>query len=1349
VKNSIKADMKVSSKLVLLVFIALFIIPISHQLVFASSGYQDFRILSASESALIVEFTPKLWKSGEVTVAGSVFTEISFENSVATGNAGDPQLPARLATIGLPTAASPHVDILDAQFVTEKDVLLLPNPTMEKLDLDYQTSFNQNPSTYNRSGFIPEKVVDAERPIRFRSQYITRLVIHPLQYQPLERIVKRYTKMTIQIRFNESVPTTQASPLVAADEHLYENLLLNYQQERKWRLPRPARLAKPADYVLHGENWFKVIIRGDGISNKEGIYKLDVETMSAAGVPTASVDPSTLQLFSGGGRELPGEEIDLDFFDLVEMPIEIIGVQDGKLDLGDYILFYGRSLEGYDFDKTTKKFAHYINHYSYENVYWLTFGKATRRKMQENSSLPATGVQPEPGYRDFTFIEEEKRNPLASGIHWFGFELSSERDSYSYNFDIAGAIPEDSASFRFRIATESSGSHAFEAYVNGNFIGAFSQSGIGSGFSFGGGEFVAAGVLMEGTNTVTLKYLASSDISYSLVDWLEIEFDRQFIAKGDQIVLHSPLRDGVAYYQLKNFGRNDISVYDVTNPGAIKKMMAASVQSGTFSFVDATNATERKRYVAVTPAAYKKVTSVKKAQIENLRNQRNADYIIIAYDDFYQQALQLESLRENWNLDDRLETEVVKMSSVVDEFGWGIPDPAAIKYFLAYAQDNWNAPRYVLLFGDGHYDYKDILKHGLPNYIPPYESEDGTDTSTRTTDDWFTYTRGTANRIQMAIGRLPVQTVDEAQSAVDKIVSYETKPYFGEWRKTYTIVADDELVTNGAPSRLDEIHTQQAEILAENHVPVSLIAKKIYLINYPAIVTASVAGVTKPAATDQLLDQINRGSLVINYIGHGNDELWSHERVLLETRDLQRIQNEDRLALWVAATCEFAYWDQPQKQSFAEAILNARRRGAVALVSSARLAYSSENFDFNLKMVDVLFNHYSRTGTTERIGDAVMLAKIGTGSRVNNEKYGVFGDPTMRLRAPRYRAVIDQIAPDSIQALRKMHLTGQVEKDGQLWQNFDGKVLVRVMDSRQQKSYQTALGGTITYMAAGNSIFKGITSALGGEFSLEFIVPKDISYGGSQGRISLYSWNDDSDGTGNLENLAVGGTAVTLVDHVGPEIQMDFGRADFAYGDFTGPNPLMNVEIIDSLSGVNIAGDIGHQIMMTLDDDVANAKDLTDFFEYDEGSYVKGSIKYSLYDVAEGPHDIAVKAWDNSNNSSILKTNFVVVADSVFKVRNVLNYPNPMRESSLFTFEISQNARVTLKIYSVAGRLLREFAPFIAEIGFNIFPETWDGTDQDGDKLANGVYLYKLTATSLSGSDKGKAEKIGKLIIAR
>ncbi|MDZ7372177.1 MAG: C25 family cysteine peptidase, partial [candidate division KSB1 bacterium] len=404
-----------------------------------------------------------------------------------------------------------------------------------------------------------------------------------------------------------------------------------------------------------------------------------------------------------------------------------------------------------------------------------------------------------------------------------------------------------------------------------------------------------------------------------------------------------------------------------------------------------------------------------------------ADYIIITYDDFHQQALQLESLRENWNPKDRLETEVVNYSDVINEFGWGQPEPAAIRNFLAWAQDHWGNPRYVLLIGDGHYDYKNLLRQNAPNLIIPFETEGTSENNTRTTDDWYTYTRGENAGMQMAIGRLVVQSVEEAQAVINKIVQYETNPDYGEWLKTITIVADDEYTER---SDNETIHTEQAEKLAENYVPDLLHVKKIYMINYPAIKTASISGREKPKATLELLEQINRGSLIINYIGHGNDELWAHERVLMRSRDLDKLRNGRRTALWVAATCEFAYWDQPRQQSFAEDILNAAGRGAVAMISSSRLAFSDQNAAFNYQLYRELFRDYERSGLTQRLGDAVMLAKAVQWDKHNAEKYALFGDPAMRLCTPRYRAVIEKMTPDSIQALSRMSVVGYIEDQG-------------------------------------------------------------------------------------------------------------------------------------------------------------------------------------------------------------------------------------------------------------------------------------------------------------------------------
>ena len=1306
---------------------------------------EDFRIVSSSPTQLVIRFTPLDWQKEEKEIKGRKFTRYSFRRAELMGEPGSPQLPVRIIHIGVPPQGNVSYEILQARYRTESDILPLPIPEIEKAEIGYAEKYRPDEAAYESAGLLSQNPVTLEEPTFFRDQRTVRVILQPLQYSHTDRSVRLYQSITLKINF-PAFAQNNRQQMRRRDESVYQQLLLNYEQAKPWRIAPARSLRKGHRKVFAGDNWYKIIIRGNGSGGKEGIYKIDSETLSKAGVPLSSVDPRTIQIFNNGGRELPLDVNAARPDSLIENPIDVVGEEDGKFDSGDYILFYGRSLEGFEYNPLKRRLAHYIHHYSYENVYWLTFGKKNGKRIAERASLSTTNLTPESSYRDLVWIEEEKHNIFASGRDWFGYRLSSDQKTYSFSFKLNKVIPEDTAIVRIRLATETAGAHRFRVLINGNKLGEVEQNGGYNSYNTNQYTFKQAGVLLEGTNTVTIEYITSSEISFAYVDWIEVEYKRRFVAIDDQMVFYSPLKTGPVYYHLSNFSRDEIAVYDVTDISAITRIKAANISNGTFTFAEAGDVNKATRYLALTPAAYRKISSIEKVETNDLKRQRTADYIIITYDDFYQQAVKLENLRESLE-DDRLETEVVKISDVFNEFSWGIFDPTAIRDFLVYAQDNWGEPQYVLLLGDGHFDYKNILGYDGPNLIPPYETNDRYESSTRTTDDWFTYTRGNRSGMQMAIGRLPVQSVEEAESVIDKIVTYETKPDFGEWRKTVTIVADDELVVGGVGN--ETIHTQQAEKLVERHVPNLLDVKKIYLMEYPAVRTASVSGITKPAAKEALLDQINRGTLLLNFIGHGNDELWTHERVLNGPTDFDLIQNGDRMALWVAATCEFAHWDQPQKQSLAERILAVKGRGAVAMVSSARLAYAGENAAFNYALYDELFKDYLLTGRTTRIGDAVMIAKHAAGSTANSEKYGVFGDPAMRLGAPRYRVVIDSIDPDTIQALRKVSINGHVEKNGALWNDVDGKVLIRVMDSRKRRIYETAYGTKVRYMLAGNSVFRGVASVNSGEFKVELIVPKDISYGGTDGKVSAYFWNEQYQGTGVREGLIVGGTAVDLVDRIGPEIKLYFDRPDFSAGDYVAPNTTLYVEIADSLSGINLAGDIGHQIIMIMDGDIENAKDLTDFFEYDEGSYTKGKLKYPLFNLPEGQHTILVKAWDNSNNSSTFEVDFIVVAEKELKLRNALTYPNPMSEQATFSFEISRDAEVSIKIYSVAGRLVREFEPMQAEIGFNLYPEPWDGTDQDGDLLANGVYLYKITARSTSGEEVKTVDHIGKLLIAR
>jgi len=161
---------------------------------------------------------------------------------------------------------------------------------------------------------------------------------------------------------------------------------------------------------------------------------------------------------------------------------------------------------------------------------------------------------------------------------------------------------------------------------------------------------------------------------------------------------------------------------------------------------------------------------------------------------------------------------------------------------------------------------------------------------------------------------------------------------------------------------------------------------------------------------------------------------------------------------------------------------------------------------------------------------------------------------------------------------------------------------------------------------------------------------------------------------------------------------------------------------------------------------------VTDFFNYDSGDFTAGTLLYPLVGLSEGRHTVEVKAWDNFNNSTTAAAEFVVAPADRLVLREVMNYPNPFRNETQFTFEINQPAaQVRIKIYTLAGRLIRtlEIPPTAVIAGFNRWE--WDGRDQDGDEVANGVYLYKIIAAHASNGSGGtlQAEQLGKLVVQR
>jgi hypothetical protein len=269
-----------------------------------------------------------------------------------------------------------------------------------------------------------------------------------------------------------------------------------------------------------------------------------------------------------------------------------------------------------------------------------------------------------------------------------------------------------------------------------------------------------------------------------------------------------------------------------------------------------------------------------------------------------------------------------------------------------------------------------------------------------------------------------------------------------------------------------------------------------------------------------------------------------------------------------------------------------------------------------------------------------------------------------------------------------------------------------------------------------------------GDFQFSFVVPKDISYQYGLGRISYYAENGQTDAAGNYENIVIGGSNLNApVDQSGPEVKLYLNDSNFVSGGLTNDSPNLYAVIRDS-NGVNTVGNgIGHDIVAILDEETDHAIVLNDYYQADMNSYQSGKIIYPFSKLSEGLHTLSLKVWDVYNNSTTVKTEFMVTKSEGLVLDHVLNYPNPFTTSTSFFFEYNQCCTqydMMIQVFTVSGKLVKTINQRVFSEGYRSEPIAWDGRDDYGDKIGRGVYVYRVVARS----DDGKmAEKYEKLVI--
>jgi hypothetical protein len=430
--------------------------------------------------------------------------------------------------------------------------------------------------------------------------------------------------------------------------------------------------------------------------------------------------------------------------------------------------------------------------------------------------------------------------------------------------------------------------------------------------------------------------------------------------------------------------------------------------------------------------------------------------------------------------------------------------------------------------------------------------------------------------------------------------------------------------------------------------------------------------------------------------------------------------------------------------------------GCIASLTASRLVYANLNADMVNVFFDRIFGERDTLNLLMTLGEANFLTKQEF-SNPNTQKYHILGDPTLRLMAPQYEAMIDSVNGQilttpaggiQLKALGNASIEGTIIKpDGTLWEDFNGEGILTVFDSERRVSLEQLNNYTVTIQ--GGLIFRGRVSVANGRFSADFVVPKDISYENDNGKIVVYFNDEQSDGLGFTGNVIVGGTDSSAVnDGKGPEIEIYFDEVSDQGSYLANPDSKVIVKLQDE-TGINTTGTgVGHKLEGILNNDENNPIDFTNYFTGDLNTGGKsGEINYQFSNLEPGDYSLRVKGWDIFNNFSSENSYFTVVNGNDLVISDVYNYPNPFSSNTTFTFQHNLNSILDLKIkiYTIAGRLIKEIEN--NNVNDKFVTVEWDGKDEDGDPIANGTYLYKIVVRTLDSSFNKSV--LGKLAVIR
>lgn len=933
-----------------------------------SSSGSKIRVVRSDTEGVVVELRLSGFQTETTEHEGQSYQRIIVPDLVQSDRPGKPQVPVSGALIGIPAIDGVSLDIIDASFETVHGYRLPPAPGWKVMGNNLndfheggiEKTFLMDVDIYQTNAFYPEAIAGIGYRGYLRDQAVAQVQFYPVQYNPVEGTVRLYRRILVKIAWDarqvsSSYKTPGTSP---AYEEMFKNLLLNYDI-----LKRP--VSAPEIPHTDPEAEFKDVLEkgSDGTAIKigvteDGVYRLDYHDLSGAGLNLKNTDPRTIKISNRGA----------------EIPILVSGEDDGVFNTDDFILFYGIANKDI---------------YTTKNIYWLTAGSGAGKRMGTvDGVLSGKAVIPE--YFPAT-VHAEKDSEYwqtmpngGSEDHWFwDYQLTAPSSvDYSLSLNHLSKIA-GTATVRVRLKGRTgiqnvNPDHHTKIYLNGTEVDDQTWDGQ---FIHDHTITVLPSALHEGTNAVRLELPGDTGATVDQVfmNWIEIDYLDTYVAEDDELLFGAPAQ-GTFQFEVAGFSSNAIEVFDVTDPASVALVANTNVLSkgNTYTLQFEDDAQTGTQYLALTSSRYKSAASIESDQPSSWKSAGNrADYLIITHEDFYGSAQKLADYRSEagWNV------AVVKVGDIYDEFNDGIFHPQAIRDFLTYTYNNWitPTPAYVLLVGDACQDFRDLYKTGTVNYVPSQNIE--TDILGETpSDNWFVLVSGDDILPDMYLGRLSVQTKSEAADVIDKIISYEKNPPKAPWNRNALLVADDD------DASFEDMSEQIAGLLPNGYT-----ANKVY---------ASAYSSGNP--TKDIVDYIDKGSLLTNYTGHGAVNRWglwdNNDKSIFGISDITALNNTNKLTMVTTANCLNGYFTGLNPQiSVAEQFHLLKGKGAIAVWAPTALSYTSGHRILIGELYEDFFR-YNLYG----LGAATTNAKISTYAKSKTwgelvETFVLFGDPLTRL----------------------------------------------------------------------------------------------------------------------------------------------------------------------------------------------------------------------------------------------------------------------------------------------------------------------------------------------------------------